>query len=84
MHGDRSRVGLSEVCGLYIQTVGRPCEVGCSQLRIWMIDGLLGELEPVRADNGRWSVLRSKIPVLETIVPSLIARSDRRMRHLPI
>jgi hypothetical protein len=46
-----------------------------------MIDGLLADLEPLRAGNGRWTVRRSKIPLLETIVPALIAGSDRRMRH---
>jgi hypothetical protein len=75
------RVGLSLVCMEYQRTVGRQCEVGTTRLRVWMIDGLLNDLEPECSDKGRWTVLRDKIPLLETIVPDLIERSERRMKH---
>jgi hypothetical protein len=81
---DNDRVGFSSVCTEYQRTVGRQCEAGSTRLRVWMIDGLLSALEPELGDNGRWTVRRSKIPLLETIVPGLIARSDRRMRHVDL
>jgi hypothetical protein len=55
--------------------------VGHNQLRTWAIDGWLEELGAERASNGRWSVLIDRIPLLEEIVPRLIARSASRMRH---
>ena len=78
---DETRINLSDVWVEYVRVTRQTPPTSSSQLRTWMVDGLLAELDPVRTVNGRWTVRRDRVPLLQEIAPRLIARAEDRMRH---
>jgi hypothetical protein len=78
---DEIRIGLSGICTEFTKLTGKLAPTGSAQLRTWLVDGLLADLEPERSARGRWTVRRDRIPMLEHIAPRLVERSKARMRH---
>jgi hypothetical protein len=74
------RVGTGTICLEFTAQTGKDPPASINQIRAWLADGVLGALEPKRI-NGRWSVRRDRIPLLEGLAPVLIDRAMARMRH---
>lgn len=78
---DEDRVGSGAICAEYRRQTGKAAQFSHTQISAWMRNGELDAIGAELGQNGRWSVIRSRIPLLEHLAPVLRAQAMGRMRH---